>query len=120
MAILGLTFKAGTDDLREAPSLTIIPQLANAGLQVKAYDPKVHSVPQGQLDDIQICSSIEKCLDSVDLAVILTEWDEFATLNWAELGNRMSAKKIIDLRNILDKSDQTLTDFSIKFLGRAS
>ena len=105
VAILGLTFKAGTDDMRESPSLTIVPELLSRGAHVKAYDPEGMEEAKKELADVTYCSSKEEALDGADVCSILTEWPEFATLDWQDVKSRMSSAIIVDLRNLYDPSE---------------
>ncbi len=103
---LGLTFKAGTDDLRESPALAILDELRALGAHVRAFDPTT----VGGMDDIQRrrTEAIEVVDDPVDVAddadvvVVLTEWPEFATLDWSQLAGRMRRPHVVDTRNLLD------------------
>src|SRR4029077_7867673 len=76
-AVLGLTFKPNTDDMRDAPSLVIVPKLQAAGATVRAYDPEGAKEARSLLDGITLCASAYEALDGADGVVILTEWNEF-------------------------------------------
>jgi len=99
VAIFGLTFKANTDDMREAPALVIIPKLQAAGINVKAYDPQGMHEAGKLLDDVEFCKTAEYAAYEADAIVILTEWDEFKKLDYAALTPKQ--KRIFDTRNIL-------------------
>lgn len=99
VAIFGLTFKANTDDMREAPSLAIIPMLQKAGLKIKAYDPQGLHEAAKLLPNIELCNSAANAAANADAIVILTEWDEFKKLDYSTL--TPARKLLIDTRNIL-------------------
>lgn len=104
LAILGLTFKPNTDDMREAPSLIIIPKLIEAGAKVKVFDPEGEKEAKWRL--AQYCDHIEYCTDEynaitgADATVILTEWNQFRNLDFDRIGSLNSGKILFDLRNI--------------------
>lgn len=103
---LGLTFKAGTDDLRESPALRILTSLRDRGATVRAYDPTT----AGELDPIQterlmpfdICASAREAATGADVVVVLTEWPEFATLDLEDLASVMKGSALVDCRNLLE------------------
>lgn len=100
-AIWGLTFKAGTDDVRDGPSLYIIPPLVDAGIEIVVYDPRGMDEAKKIFDDkIVYASSLYEAADGADLIVILTEWDEFYNLDMSLLSKSMNNPVILDLRNI--------------------
>jgi UDPglucose 6-dehydrogenase len=120
IGILGLAFKADTDDLRDAPALTIVPQLIAEGAHVIAYDP-IAAVQAGVLlPGLRLASSIEHAASGADAVVVLTEWSEFRAINWRKLARRMRRPLIIDLRNIYDPQDMAQQDLSYVALGRQS
>ena len=102
MALLGLAFKPDTDDMREASSLVLAARLQGEGAEVVAYDP-VASERAGQLlDSVELTGSAMEALEGADAAVLVTEWREFAELDWAEVAKRMARPLIVDGRNFLD------------------
>ncbi|ADE30344.1 UDP-glucose dehydrogenase family protein [Rickettsia prowazekii] len=104
IAILGLTYKAGTDDVRASPAIEIITILLNKDVYVKAFDPIGLENAKKNLEHknlLYFASAVEAC-KSVDIIVIATEWSEFKELNWQEIYNLVKSPMIIDLRNILD------------------
>lgn len=111
IAILGLTFKGQTDDMRESPSLVIIPQLQREGAIVSAFDP---SQPEG-IDDllpgITISSTPEELCVNADALVIMTEWREFRSYDYANFAKSMNCKVAIDLRNLLDEKSMQMAGF---------
>jgi UDPglucose 6-dehydrogenase len=114
VAIFGLTFKANTNDMREAASLTIIPLLQKAGLKVKAYDPEGMEEAKHFLPDLEYCVSAAEAADGADGVVILTEWDEFAKMDYAKL--QLKRNLVIDLRNILNPAN--MKKFEYHSIGR--
>jgi len=114
IALLGLTFKAGTDDLRNSPAVEIAERLTALGASVQAYDP---AVPPGALNGIGIhCSAISACQDS-DALVIGTEWPEFAAMDLVALSGAMSGRVIVDARNVLDSAAAVREGFSYTGIG---
>ena len=104
-AIWGLAFKPQTDDVRSAPSITIISELLKRGAKVKAYDPKAIDTFKRELDDsnIEFTSSKYDALDNADALILITEWKEFRSLDLDELSKRLNQKIIFDGRNIYSK-----------------
>ncbi|NBX86085.1 MAG: UDP-glucose/GDP-mannose dehydrogenase family protein [Proteobacteria bacterium] len=100
IAVLGLAFKANTDDMRDASSLTILPALAKAGAKVQAYDPAAMPRAKQLMPQLTYCNSITEALKDADAAVILTEWADFRTLNLTDMAQTLRSKKLIDLRNL--------------------
>ncbi|HWP49034.1 MAG TPA: UDP-glucose/GDP-mannose dehydrogenase family protein [Candidatus Limnocylindrales bacterium] len=105
IAVLGLAFKPGTDDLRESPALTVIKLLLDKGAIVKAYDPFVASIPpELGFDNLAtLCNTPEEVLRDSDTAIVVTAYPEFAEWDWTTLCNSMRRQIIIDGRNILRK-----------------
>jgi len=102
VAILGLTFKPDTDDIREAPSLYIIEELLINKVKIKAYDPMVTKEIQKIFPDIVYCDDMYECLTDADAMIICTEWNEFLTIDLFKVEQLMRKSVIIDGRNILD------------------
>ena len=105
-SILGLAFKPETDDIREAPSLTIIEDIFEnfENVKIKAYDPMIEriNVPEGVI----ACSNLEECLKETDFIILVTEWDEFKKINWNEVSNIVNYKAlVIDGRNIFNQEE---------------
>ena len=118
IAILGLAFKANTDDMRDAPALTIVPQLIAEGAQVRGYDPAAGEQGEALLPGLAIAATIEEALADADAAVVLTEWSDFRTISWGKIGPRMRRRLVIDLRNIFETEDLVRHDFEHVPLGR--
>ena len=113
----GLTFKALTDDLRDSPAVEIVTRLLAGGATVSAYDPTVKEAPKG-LEVVGIASSpVDACSDA-DVIAVLTEWDEFRWVNPLEVTAVVRFKKIVDARNILDRSQWRRAGFDYQGIGR--
>ena len=104
-AVWGLSFKPQTDDVRSAPSITIISELLKRGAKIKAYDPKAIETFKTELDDENIIFTDSKydALDDADALILITEWKEFRSLDLYELSKRLKSKVIFDGRNIYPK-----------------
>jgi UDPglucose 6-dehydrogenase len=119
VALLGLAFKPDTDDMREASSLVLAARLQGEGAKVVAYDP-VASERAGQLlDSVTLTGSALEALDGADAAVLVTEWREFAELDWAEVAKRMVRPLIVDGRNFLDPATLRAAGFDYEGIGKA-
>ena len=118
LGILGVTFKPNTDDMREAPSLDIIPALQEKGAKIKAFDPEGMKNAQKLLTDITWCDQAYQAIENTDALVILTEWNEFKSLDLEEIKKRMKSPVIIDLRNIFDPEKVRAAGFEYKSVGR--
>ncbi len=107
IAILGLAFKANTDDMRYSPSLVIIPDLIDQGANIYAYDPQSMNEAKKELQhlDINWCDDVVSAITGSDALVILTEWEEFKKLDIAMVKSKLKGNIIIDLRNILSQED---------------
>ncbi|HCB34906.1 MAG TPA: UDP-glucose 6-dehydrogenase [Acidimicrobiaceae bacterium] len=120
VALLGLTFKAGTDDLRGSPALTVARRLAGLAARLRVHDPAVP--PSADVDfataAAEIFASAEEALRGAEVAVVLTEWPEFAALDWAALAGVMAAPRVVDARNLLDPAAMRAHGFAYEGLGR--
>ncbi|MBG02001.1 MAG: UDP-glucose 6-dehydrogenase [Acidimicrobiaceae bacterium] len=117
ITLLGLTFKAHTDDLRNSPAIEVANLLSAKGARLIAYDPMVDSeaaLPEG----IELAQNMEQALADSDIAVILTEWPEFARANWGALRDSMNAPRVLDARNALDRHAMLDLGFQYDDLGR--
>ena len=117
VALLGLAFKPGTDDMREAPSLVLAGRLLAEGAHVSAWDPVADGAVH--LDGVEIAASVLGALDGADAAVVVTEWPELRELDWAEAGARMRNKLLVDGRNMLDGEELRALGFTYEGIGRA-
>ena len=120
VAILGLTFKPNTDDMREAPSLAIISALQDMGAQVRAYDPAGMRQAQELLKDVTYCESAYECAEAADALVIATEWEQFRALDLARLHDLMACPVVVDLRNIYRPADMHNHGFAYACVGKSS
>jgi UDPglucose 6-dehydrogenase len=118
VAVLGLSFKPNTDDMRDAPSLTIVPLLQKAGATVKAFDPAAMEHASGMLPGVVFCKDAYETADGADALVILTEWNEFRALSLDRLGKLLNTRLMIDLRNIYKLPDMEACGFDYISVGR--
>jgi UDPglucose 6-dehydrogenase len=105
IAVLGVTFKPNTDDMREAPSLTIIPALVGAGAKVRVSDPQGRHEGEALLPGVKWIENPYQAANDADLVVLLTEWNEFRGLDLAKLARKMATPQMADLRNIYDPAE---------------
>jgi UDPglucose 6-dehydrogenase len=120
IAILGLTFKPNTDDMRDAPSISVIQSLQDAGAEIRAYDPEGEEQARQVLDGVEYAPSALSCLDGADAACILTEWDEFRALDLPEIARRLKRPVLIDLRNIFRPEEAKAAGLKYSSIGRSS
>ena len=118
VAILGLTFKPNTDDMREAPSIPLITGLLDLGAKVRAFDPAGMAEAKAVLPDITYCDSPYACADGADAIVIVTEWEQFRALDLNEMKQRMACPVLIDLRNIYTNEEVDQHGFVYVGVGR--
>lgn len=119
VGLLGLTFKPDTDDLRDAPALILIEQLNRLGAKVKAYDPIISQTGMRHgLSGVLVETDAERLADGCDALVLVTEWDQFNTLDYAKMAKFMSHPVIIDGRNFLDRDQLTKAGFQYIGIGR--
>lgn len=104
VAILGVTFKPNTDDMRDAPSLTIVPALIGGGAKVRVVDPQGRSEGEALLPGVEWSDDPYAAAKGADVVVLLTEWNEFRALNLSEMADAMNAAHMVDLRNIYSES----------------
>jgi UDPglucose 6-dehydrogenase len=118
IALLGLAFKPDTDDMREASSLVLAARLQGEGANVRAYDPVAEDEASELLPSVDLAASAADALDGADAAVIVTEWPEFAELDWTELRGRMANPLVVDGRNLLDAAALREAGFTYEGIGR--
>jgi len=118
VALLGLAFKADTDDMREASSLVLGARLQGEGATVVAYDPHAGDRARELLPDVELRESALDALDGADAAVLVTEWPEFAELDWAEVASRMAQPLLVDGRNFLDPEAVSAAGIDYEGIGR--
>ena len=119
VAVLGLTFKPNTDDMRDAPSLEIVPRLQQSGARVRAFDPAGMEEAKKLLDGVEFCEGIYEALEGADAVVIITEWDEFRALDLERMKTIMNAPVMVDLRNIYRPQQMAERGFRYVSIGRA-
>ena len=120
VAVLGLTFKPNTDDMRDSASLTIIPALQAAGATVRAFDPEGMEEAKKQLDGVAFCAGAYDAMSGADALVIITEWNEFRALDLARVKTLLAAPVVIDLRNIYKPEDMAAAGFTYYSIGRGT
>ena len=116
--VLGLSFKPGTDDLREAPSLDIIRQILDGGGFVRAYDPMVKELPVSSDSKLEIVESPYEAASGSDAVVLVTEWGEFKEMDLARLKKEMAGEIFIDGRNLFDPGEMKSLGFTYSGMGR--
>jgi UDPglucose 6-dehydrogenase len=118
VAMLGLTFKPNTDDMREAPSIDIIRTLQDGGATIRAYDPEGMAAAKTMLPDVAYARDAYDCARGADALVIVTEWDMFRALDLGRLKSALAAPLVVDLRNIYRASDMQRRGFTYISVGR--
>jgi len=119
IAILGLTFKPNTDDMRDAPSLAIVPALQKAGAKIRAYDPEgMHGEARQLLNDVEFCPTANAAMAGADAMALLTEWNEFRALDAAKVKKLLKSPIIVDLRNVYSPADMVAAGFTYSSIGR--
>ncbi|MCL7464928.1 UDP-glucose/GDP-mannose dehydrogenase family protein [Phaeovulum sp. NW3] len=111
VAVLGVTFKPNTDDMRDAPALTIVPALVGAGAKVRVVDPQGKAEGEALLPGVHWADDAYKAAHNADCVVILTEWNEFRALDLAKLARKMTVARMADLRNIYNQADAAKAGF---------
>ncbi|HEX3324118.1 MAG TPA: UDP-glucose/GDP-mannose dehydrogenase family protein [Solirubrobacterales bacterium] len=119
VALLGLAFKPHTDDMREASSLVLAARLEGEGAEVVAYDPVAGEVARNLLGTVEFRDSALEALDGADAAILVTEWPEFAELDWEAAAGRMARPLLIDGRNFLDPAVLRGAGFEYEGIGRS-
>ena len=119
IAMLGLAFKPNTDDMREASSLVLATRLQGEGADVVAYDPVAAGAASELLPAVEMRDSVESALEGADAAVLVTEWPEFADLDWRSLAATMATALVVDGRNFLDPDALREAGFAYEGIGRA-
>jgi UDPglucose 6-dehydrogenase len=117
IAVLGLTFKPNTDDMRDSPSLVILPWLKGHGADIRAYDPEGMKEAAKHLD-ITMCDDAYQALDGADGVVILTEWNEFRALDLDRAKKLLKRPLMVDLRNIYKAQEMEEEGFAYYSVGR--
>ncbi len=120
IALLGLAFKPDTDDMREASSLVLAARLQGEGAKVRGYDPVAERAAAELLPTVELFASAEQALEGADAAVLVTEWPEFAELDWESLRDRMANPLVVDGRNFLDATRLREAGFEYEGIGLAN
>ncbi|MBL8807765.1 MAG: UDP-glucose/GDP-mannose dehydrogenase family protein [Rhodospirillales bacterium] len=120
VAVLGLTFKPNTDDMRDSPSLDIVPALQQAGAVIRAYDPEGMKEAKKMLKDVTWCESAYDTMTDADCLVIVTEWNEFRGLDMRRMQQLLRHKVIVDLRNVYNPAEMAAQGFAYHSIGRAT
>jgi UDPglucose 6-dehydrogenase len=118
LAVLGLTFKPNTDDMRDSPSLAILPALQEAGATIRAYDPEGMEEAKKLLPDLVYCDSAYETMGGADALVLITEWNEFRALDLGRVKKLLKAPVIVDLRNIYKPEEMKEAGFTYASIGR--
>ncbi|MFT4098205.1 MAG: UDP-glucose/GDP-mannose dehydrogenase family protein [Rhodoblastus sp.] len=118
IALLGLTFKPNTDDMRDAPSLMIIPALQDNGAKIRAYDPEGMSQAKAVLDNVEFAQSAYAAIEGADALVLVTEWDAFRALDLAKIRTLLKSPVVIDLRNVYRPDEMERHGFTYVSIGR--
>ena len=119
VAILGVTFKPNTDDMRDSVSLDVIPALQAAGATVRAYDPEGVNEAKKLLPNVVWCKDAYDAMQGVDAVAILTEWNEFRALDVTRMKDLMKTPVMVDLRNIYKAAEMRAAGFTYASIGRA-
>jgi UDPglucose 6-dehydrogenase len=118
IALLGLTFKPNTDDMREAPSLAIIRGLQDAGAHVRAYDPVGMDLARTILDDVTFAEDAYDCAEGAHALVLVTEWEAFRALDLGRIRGLLATPILVDLRNVYRADEVRRHGFSYTCIGR--
>ncbi|PCJ58545.1 MAG: UDP-glucose 6-dehydrogenase [Rhodospirillaceae bacterium] len=118
VAILGLTFKPNTDDMRESPSLDIVPGLEAAGVKVRAFDPEGMGEARKLLKSVTYCEDSYEAMTGADVLVLLTEWNAFRSLDLVRMKQLLRRPVIVDLRNVYNPSEMRAAGFDYRAIGR--
>ena len=119
VALLGLTFKPNTDDMRDSPAIAVAQTLIDAGVQVSAYDPEGMEQARPLMPQVTMCDNPYAAIEGADATVIVTEWDAFRALDFARVKELAAAAVLVDLRNIYNPEDVRALGFTYESIGRA-
>lgn len=120
IGVLGLAFKQNTDDMRDAPSLDIVPALIEAGAIIKAFDPEAMEEAAKLMEGLNYAENAYEAVDGADAMVILTEWDQFRALDLDRVKESLKSDIVVDLRNIYSPEDMAKRGFEYTSIGRPS
>ncbi|MDW3097585.1 MAG: UDP-glucose/GDP-mannose dehydrogenase family protein [Alphaproteobacteria bacterium] len=119
IAVLGVTFKPNTDDMRDSPSLDIIPILKDSGASIRAFDPAGMDEAKELIDGVDWAENAYDAINGADILLILTEWNEFRALQWDKVAKAMPGRLVVDLRNIYTPHEVARQGFTYHSIGRA-
>ena len=119
VAVLGIAFKPDTDDVRDAPSLILVPMLQERGATVRAYDPHARVNADPLLPGITWCDTALEAVEGADIAVVVTEWNEFRALNLDTVKAKMKGDVLVDFRNVYSRAQAKAAGFNYTGVGRA-
>lgn len=118
IAVLGLAFKDGTDDCRESPAMEIVAELVSRGADITAYDPKAARNAQNLIgEQISYAKDMYEALQNADVLAVLTEWNEFKSLDLNKAAGLMRNRKIVDCRNLLNRNEAEKAGFTYQGIG---
>ncbi len=117
-AVLGLSFKPETDDIRESPALAVVEDLKKAGVRVRAFDPAAMENTRGVHPDLTYARDAYDCAEGADFLVIATEWNAFRALDLGRLARVMRSKTMVDLRNVYDPAEMKAAGWAYAGVGR--
>jgi UDPglucose 6-dehydrogenase len=120
IAILGLTFKPNTDDMRDSPAISIITALQDGGARINVFDPEGMDQARLIMDDLTFFYDPYSCCDKADALVIITEWDAFRALDLDRIRSLLTAPIMVDLRNIYEPEDMARHEFQYSGVGRGT
>jgi UDPglucose 6-dehydrogenase len=118
IAILGLTFKPNTDDMRDAPAVDIVPTLQAEGAKIRAFDPEGMTEAKHMLKDVAFATGPYDCVQNADAVVIITEWDQFRALDLDRMKDALKTPVVVDLRNIYSPAEMKAKGFKYLSVGR--
>ncbi len=118
LAVLGLTFKPNTDDMRDSPSLEIVPALTRAGAEVRVFDPAGMAPAKLVIDGVTWCDGPYEAMDGAAALVLITEWNAFRSLDLARVKRLLAEPVVVDLRNIYDPAEMARAGFAYHCIGR--
>ena len=118
VAVLGLTFKPNTDDMRESPSLDIVPALIEAGATVRAFDPEGMVEAKQMLSGVEWCDEAYATMPDADVLLLITEWNQFRALDLDRVKSLMRAPVMVDLRNVYEPKTMREHGFTYHCIGR--
>ncbi len=120
IAVLGLTFKPNTDDMRDSPALAIVTALQDAGARIRAYDPEGMENAKTLLEDVTYCQDAYSCVEGADAVTIVTEWDLYRALDWDRVKRSLNNAVLVDLRNIYRPAEMEARGFRYVSVGQCA